>query len=234
MHYNTVTYVALGVAVILSIGGVVSTQDLHVLWDNENSSDYDNNWRYLMDTLRAHGVIVHYVEDTSYFHSEEGVGEGWTNLMAMDMLCLIDLCYYYDAEEKGRIINFARSGGRIVELESSSRFHPYANDLLINSGWRTTMEILDTVNRLLWSDEEAYELTPFPPVTNGFGICKLFRPTAMYCGEHAWPYYIIHGSIPYPVAAISYPFLHEGNCSTYILLVTGVENWNENRRYADE
>lgn len=223
---NLIPQIGMVLGAILLLPVLMFAQD--VLWDNENSADYDWLWSHFMDTLRSHGAMVHYTRDTGgtvYYTSDSGVGEGWENLMDMDMLCVITPCYTYDPETKSRIIEFAHNGGKIVIWTLSDGYPPWTNDLITDSGWQTTMEILDTCHREIWTNEDLFQLIPFSPFTDNVSPFVLFRPPIISCGDHAYPFYILNGDYPYPVAAISYPFLHERNCSSYIILVTGTHRW---------
>lgn len=196
-----------GVSLIILTMNIILAQ--HVLFDHRYHPDVPPDWEmeHFIDTLESHGVTVHYVTI-----------EGWGNLMNMDMLWVYEYPTYFDVIPE--IIEFARNGGKIVLWTVAEPFSHDFNLLLTNSGWQTTMEIQDTFPipcyNLVFSD--------FPPITDGIEPFPLYQPPAIFCGEHAYTIAIESVNLQ-TVAAISYPFRHEGNCSSYVILVTGTSNW---------
>ncbi len=195
-----------------------------LLWDDTNSCNLDWCWSYFLDTLVAHGAETHFVSD-----------EGWDNLMNMDMLWISCGPHLYDYETKSLIIEFAKKGN-VVYWTPSDMFFPSANDLLSDPRWHTTLEIGDSCRYELWTCIDSFQIIPFPPFTNGVNPFILRTPPAISCGENAYPFYVIKGgNTIYPVAAISYPFRQEGNCSTFVILATSTGWWELlNITYPDE
>jgi len=178
-----------------------------VLFDDANNCHHRGIWIYLLDTLSAHGANLHYVAD-----------EGWTNLMDMDMVWLECPTAYYSPTVKAQLQNFSRNGGKIVMGDVNSP--EILNDLLTDPGWQTTMEILDAS-----TSEMISHFYPFPPFTDGVTSLDLSWPRVISCGDNSYPFAFGDAYYSQPVAAISYPFVHEDNCSTFIVLVMGTHSW---------
>jgi len=179
-----------------------------VLFDDVNNCHSRGIWVYLLDTLSAHGANIHYVAD-----------EGWANLNDMDMVWLECPTVSYSAGIKTALQNFARDGGKIVIGEVFHRGSAL-NDLLTDPGWQTTLSILDATTSYIID-----YFYPFSPFTDGVTQLDLSGPAVISCGEHAYPFAFGDAYYSQPVAAISYPFVHEANCSTFIVLVTGTHSW---------
>ena len=195
-----------------------------VLYDNVHACGPDGSWYHFMDTLRSHGATVYRTTDND--------STGWDYLNDMDMFWIGMLRPPYTSSEKADIISFSRNGGKILIFAASDSFSCFLNPLLTDTRWQTGMKIVGWT----WNDRVNY-LIPFPPFTDGIErifvpettLFNLAAPPAISCGEHAYPF-IFSDSIDYePVVAISYPFIHEGNCSSFIVLITGTDwlkYWN--------
>ncbi|MFP4458852.1 MAG: hypothetical protein ACLFSQ_04630 [Candidatus Zixiibacteriota bacterium] len=53
----------------------------------------------------------------------------------------------------------------------------------------------------------------------------LSTPSVLSCGDNAFPFAFADDYYTQPVAAISYPFIEEDNCSTFIVVITGTHSW---------
>ena len=180
-----------------------------ILIDFVNGPSEIDSWAPLIDTLEFYGATVHYVEN-----------ESWVNLLEMDGVWIVCLNTYYDDATKSALQDFSRNGGRIIVYSTDG--HWWTNDLIMDSEWRTTMELLDTMPIGPVSPETSRCIIPLPPLTDGVNSL-LFSgwPYIVHCGEHAFPFVFIDSSCSQSCAAISYPFLHEDNCSSFIVLVLG-------------
>jgi len=182
-----------------------------ILFDDVNNAQSRGDWSHLIDTLENHGVTVHYLAD-----------EGWSSLTNMDMLWLIWGAWPgydgYDDETIQMMIEFCRNGGILVLGQNS--VIDYYNEIILYTGWQTTMEISESplshgeIIRVFW---------PFPPFTAEVDSFRLTGFDIISCGEYAYPF--AFNDSGWAVAAISYPFAYEDNCSSFILLVTGASNW---------
>ncbi len=189
----------------LLISCSISAQD--ILIDDVNTV-WDWDWDTYTDTLTSNGAAIHYVSF-----------EGWTDIMNMDMLWIPKLLNdaYYDSPTKSILQCFVRDGGRIVIWHSDQWTLP-TNDLLTDTGWETTMEIFDMG---IHCQEQIRCTFSFSPFTDNVDSLITIGPTIISCGEHAYPFAFIDSFCSQAIVAMSYPFLHEENCSSYILLVTG-------------
>jgi len=168
---------------------------------------------YLIDTLQEHGAIV-------YLTSE---GE-WTNLMNMNALMVWEVHdSFFTQRDMDEIIEFAGNGGKILMLTGSmtgTDTTELINVFLTDSGWETTMGI----DGIPYPSGYSFFSTPFPPFTNDLDTLELNGPIQIYCGNNAYPFAFAESDTGFPDAAISYPFAYEGNCSSFLVLVTGTHD----------
>ena len=94
------------------------------------------------------------------------------------------------------------------------------NDLLTDPGWNTTLLILTST-----TSSDVNWFYPFHPFTDGVTSLTLNTPRVISCGANAYPFAFGDPYYTQPVAAISYPFKDEDNCSTFVVLVTGTHAW---------
>ncbi len=171
-------------------------------------------WSPYLDTLEAHGATVYRVGGDD--------DEDWAMLPEMDMLFLTEPYYIYSPAKESLMIEFVSQGGKIILWWCSERFPLIGNSLLSNSGWETTTLILDSFAVAIWGSVSLYETYRFPPFSNGVDRGGQFGPTLISCGDNCYPYFILNSQ---PIGVISYPFLHEDNCSSYVLVFTGTQGW---------
>jgi len=171
-----------------------------------------------LDSLRFYGATVNMTIIT-----------GYANIHDMDMYWgTLGGYYTHDYEYESIIVDYARSQGRIVIWAPSSHPDSGLYCLLSNSTWSPTLEILDTfVNR----DVNRDRFFSFQRLDEGIDYIRFYSPLTISCGDHAYPF-VFSDSFPNrwytdPIAAIAYPFLHEGNCESYIMLGTGVHYWQD-------
>jgi len=179
-----------------------------VLFDDANNCHSRGIWVYLLDTLSAHGANIHYVAD-----------EGWANLDSMDMVWIECPTANYSPVIKAQLQNFSRNGGKIVMGDVWQTMNAL-NDLLTDPGWQTTMSILSAN-----TSGNVNSFYPFSPFTDGVTSLDLHNPRVISCGEYSYPFAFGDPYYSQPVAAISYPFQFEDNCTTFIVLVTGTHAW---------
>ena len=194
----------------------------NILYDDE--SDYHsiggvNYWENQIDTLETYGITVHY---TSI--------EGWSNIMNMDMVWIQSPADgdYYSVNEKMILQDYVRNGGRILIGTARDVIvcNDELNDFLEDIGWNTTM--------MLFSEPDYYNRGVFcslfvevSPFTDGVNGILLFAPHIISCGYNCFPFAFADSDVNRPVAAISYPFLNEGNCSSYVVLISGNHYWED-------
>ena len=191
--------------------GISSGQD--ILYDDIIDSHSREEWSNLIDTLTAYGANFHFVAE-----------EGWTNLMNMNALWIESPSDTYSTSLKHLIQNYVRSGGKIILGDALAGNSADLNNLLADTGWQTTMEI-DTDYHPIDIIETIFYFFKIYPFTNGITHLVLREPKMILCGENSFPFAFRDSSYNSPVAAISYPFLHEGNCSSFIVLITGTHIW---------
>ena len=225
MGSKAVTYLACTIlGGMLCYLNIVVGQD--VLFDDIGISReaMDPSWMaHFCDTLDSHGVTIHL---TSV--------ESLTNLMDMDMLWIAwhPPWLFFSQETKDSIIKFARSGGKLVIWTAGDQNHRAYNDLFDEPTWQPTLQIGDT---LVDYYSDTLHLIEFSPFTDNVGFLGLAEPPEILYGEHTYVFGFSGPNYYYPNVAISYPFLHESNCSSYIILVTGTAMWGaDNIRYDGE
>ena len=116
--------------------------------DLSDTGDFSLYWSNQTDTLEAYGVTVH-----------RTTIEGWTGIMEMDMLWLISpffgsgdtsmpyTCTPYSDSTKALMRDFVRFGGNLLICVNGDAYEdegdmPVVNDLLLDSAWETTLEVL--------------------------------------------------------------------------------------------
>jgi len=195
-----------------------------LLWDDVGGSTA-GYWDYFFDTLITYGVEICSVSS-----------EGWTNIMDMDAVwlqCPDSNSYPTDIREI--LIEYARNNGRIIMgewQELSPRIHRTAlHPLLIDPRWQTTMEITDTFPMGGLGTAYFDDILPFLPFTDGISVIGLGDVSVITCGTHAYPIVCADSTCTTAVVAISYPFLHEGNCTTYTVLIINGEELDSNEAF---
>ena len=178
-----------------------------VLFDDVNSCHPLDIWVWLLDTLENHGATIHLVSD-----------EGWFHLDDIEMIWIECPMSNYSPAVKSALFDFARNGGKIVmgDVQDPTPL----NDLLTDDGWTTTMHIVDT-----HLPEHIEYFYPFPPFTDGVDYIELSWPRMIHCGHNAYPFAFADMYYSQPVAAVSYPFKDEENCSSFVVLVMGTHSW---------
>ncbi|RKZ29499.1 hypothetical protein DRQ33_08750, partial [bacterium] len=96
------------------------------------------------------------------------------------------------------------------------------NYLLLNSMWCTGITLIDSTLDIIVAIDHFIE---FPPFTNEINRLFLAEPNVIICGENAYPFAFLNDSNLIPIAAISYPFLQENNCSSFVIFATGIHCW---------
>jgi len=198
-----------------------------ILLDDVNYIHPMEDYEYLFDTLSAHGLNIHFVSE-----------EGWGNLINMDAIWIGDAREYYNYETKTDIQNYSRNGGKIFVGKPNGEMM-YINDFLMDFGWRTTLSIYRRTPGDLGHYDTTCYILPLQPLTDEIELFVLENTELIDCGYNAFPF-AFYKCDPYRVvAAISYPFLHEGNCSSYVIILTGIHSWEtrfeiipENYRFA--
>jgi len=167
-------------------------------------------WYPFIDTLETNAVNVHY---TSI--------EGWDNLNEMDMLwlCLFHVPDYdtLTYEQVTEIVEYVRNGGKLVVFFIDEQVH-FINCLLMDPRWNTTMEVEDVG---LYAGFRLCCVHTFSPFTDNVDSIKLSLPTYIDCGENAFQIAAVDSACTTTVIAMSFPFLSEGNYSSFVFVITG-------------
>jgi len=187
----------------------------NVLFDDYNDFHDASEWSWLIDTLIHHGANVAFTSDV-----------GWSTLSDMKLVWIKHPYLYYTEEEKGLLVNYSRNGGRIFIGGSQTYDATFIlNDLLSEYTWEPTMQM---GNQLTMPGNYPIEfITDFSPFTDNIEDLDLFVPRPIECGENAYPFAFFDSAHTEPVAAISMPFNSEGNCDSYIILVTGTHSFED-------
>ena len=216
--------------IALCIPNVLLTQD--ILLDDFSFWAPRSQLEVILDSLEYRGINLHY--------TSEG---GWADLNDMDALWIhhFDSHILYDEFQISEIIEFAQNGGRIAIFVVGDTSNKYINPLLTDQRWEPTM----FVGNVWGSDPEGVNWIEinswyqFPPFTNGIEPTGLQWGPIIICGDNAYPWAFLNypWTLPeysHPIAAISYPFVYEENCSSFIVLVTGTGPWEANPFMHDE
>lgn len=206
MNRLFVTCVAIG---LLNLINMLPAQSL--VFNNEtNTAITEIPWPYV-DSLESHGIEIHYISEL-----------GWSNISNMDLLWIPDIRGYYSVGIKSIITEFSRNGGKILiwHHESSDIMNLYLNELLNDSGWETTMFVSDL---FMYRPEYVWCIRDISPFTENIDSIHLMGPTEIDCGDNAFPITQLDSNCTISVGALSYPFLAEDNCSSYIVLLTGAD-----------
>ncbi len=170
-------------------------------------SDYF--WSHLVDTLEMHWVEVY--SETRWPNLE--------NITKLWFQCPVNIPRdsFLDT-----LIDFVRNGGNVVFGDATSGNSEILNQILTDEHWQTDLEL---TNELIHIDTIAYFYF-FPPFTNS--VCTVQMTDARkinIIGDNAFPFAFADSERNFPIAAISYPFWCEGNCSSYVILMTGTHSW---------
>ncbi len=188
---------------------------IDILYDDiRDEHDPYHYWQCIMDTLATYGISVHY---TSV--------EGWGNIMNMDVVWLQSPIPgdYYSPTEKAILQSYCRYGGKIfmapIRNECIDTTSYVIDDLLSDYGWETSI-------KLIYGTYESRGVfcslfVELPPITNGVHGIVLYAPQLLSCGENCYPLVFADNSPNEIVGAISFPFLEEGNCSSFVFVLAG-------------
>jgi len=186
-----------------------------VLFESELGCGADE-WDYQQwfDTLESHGATVDWTQNVGY--SNMDIYEMyWGQIGALP------------GEIRNIVVEYTRLGGHVVIWHWGA---PYPNcpelcSLLIDTAWSSTIAIEDShvFNQIdrFFSFYRLVENVEYMRVSSGLTVT---------CGNHAYPFIFSDTSdidiYTDPIAAISYPFIQEGRCGSYIMLVTGTRYWD--------
>ena len=180
-----------------------------------------HSWKHFIDSLTSRGIQLYYTSEV-----------GWNILDQMDVLWLVVPDSNYDTDKKEKIVNFCRNGGRVILFDALAHM-PYAlNDLLLYPKWSPNV-VYDTSNCARAIDDRQLGgcHTDFGNLDTINSIQYILSDTTydyifvncilpLKCGNNAIPFAYYND---YPVAAISFPFLSEGNCSSFVFVFTGTD-----------
>ena len=182
----------------------------NVLFEDQYTCLTPGNWDHFVDTLEAHGAIVYRASES-----------GRDILMDMDMLMLIAPHHtlFEDSVYYPEIFEFVRGGGNVLIWIGRDAYHYLLNQLLNDTEWRTTTEIQDTNDCPIIK-----YIIPFSPFTNGYDSL-IIDGAYLFCGDYSFPFAFVDSSywgFEEPMVTIIYPFSFEGNCSSFVLITSGV------------
>ena len=121
--------------------------------------------------------------------------------------------------------NYSRNGGKIViaEIEEYVDDVHVLNEVFEYPGWQPTMLMSDSTVSI--GSHRFHYFYQFSPFTNGVDTITVEVAPKIICGEHAFPFLFTDSTYSDALAAISYPFAHELNCSSFIVIMTGTCTW---------
>jgi hypothetical protein len=204
-----------------------------ILFDDlSDIHDPEEAWSYQFDTLATYGVEIHYTSN-----------ENWSNIMDMEMVWIQSPHpdSIYSDEEVSLFQAYVRNGGKILigiaKDYGPGLMEPY-NRLLGDTGWQTTMGLFNLPDYCTYGEFQTVAIgslfAELPPITNSVNTARFFAPAGISCGYNAFPFAFAQNYYDRPVTAISFPFFEEGNCSSYVILVSGNHEWeNVSVAYAE-
>ncbi len=198
------------VAIIILLQ-VIASFAQNVLFDDENYEQSIWDFSHLIDTLESHGAVMHFVSVEGFDHLEE-----------MDLYWVCAPGWEYSGGSyPPELIEFCRNGGNILIFAVSDSFAPTINPFLADTNWRTSLQVQ---NRTLW--ERAKCAFPFSPFCDNVDSLSLTGPPRIccFCAENAFPILVLTSDDTSAVCAMSYPFAHEGNWESFLILLTG-DTW---------
>ncbi len=194
-----------------------------ILWDNINAMGDVNHWFYTIDTLASYGVEMCTL---SYY--------GWDDLSEIDAVWIQAPLDSYSVEIQNKLIEFTNEGGRLVIGEwRECGWHvghncDVMNTLLMNSNWNTNLEITDTIDTEGIGCHFYFDIFSFPPITNEICSVGIGHGEKIECGNSAYPIILSDSTYEAAVSAISYPFLFEGNCYSFVTIYADGEQLDFN------
>ena len=205
MNNKRITYAIVSIY-LLTV--VIIGQSL--VFDNTHSVFTEMFWPY-QDSLEAYEIEIQYLSEN-----------GWSALNNTDLFWIPDLWETYTTTEKNLILDFSRNGGKVLIWwhHCSNEMNIKLNDLLLYPGWDLSMSVSDLDLR---GPEYIWCIRHIIPFTERIDSVKLQAPTKIECGHNIYPFMLLDSSCTIPVAAISFPFLSEGNCSSFVVLITGAD-----------
>ncbi len=208
---------------IISFAMIMRGQD--VLEEDIFSQTHWFDVTHMEDTLRNHGCTIHFTTGQ----------EGRSSLMEMDIFWIMQLKdsippylgFPYTQEEVESIVHFSQQGGTILFFPANwmQPVEAVDNGLLYDSRWKTTVYV-ENSNPLPDEGRDIYDIFVFSPITDFVDSMRnenTIKPIT--CGNHAYPFVFLENEYFLPIAAISYPFLHQGNYESKILIAVGSHMW---------
>ena len=179
-----------------------------ILFDDINCCHDLSFWTQLIDSLESNGAYIHYLSR-----------EGWSYIDSADMLWLMGPLRIYSDRIKELILNYLHKGGKIFIGDISCGNPAAINDLLKYPSWRTSLVIDESIAMPICIADIIAEIEP---LTNDLNYLLLDYIRKIHCGENSFPFLFVDKNTI--VAAVSYPFLDEGNCN-FLILATGLHIW---------
>ena len=192
-----------------------------VLFDDLHAPHPYDEWQDWIDTLESHGITVKLTTN---------VGITLDTLLKFDVVWIIHPnAYYYTSvyDFFDTVKQYWKyNNKKIVFWDGTDRppspfavfFNPY-------------VAIGDTIPRsIIISRRGAITYFNFFGLTLGFDSTKWDDiPVSLECGNNAYPYIFADSGREYPIAAIIYPYVENGNCN-YMLIGTGMHYYEYSDR----
>ena len=169
-------------------------------------------YNYIFDTLHSHDVVIHFVSR-----------EGYINLEKMSLFWALMPGDTFSDSEKVCLIDYVKHGGKILFWAANYYLgHFWAvKDLIYDDRWKVDIDLTE-----IRPYHDAIFIK-FPPFSNGLEGDTIFvqRPRHLELGNNAYPFIFPVNDSIHVLAAISYPFLQENNCKGFIVVYSGVHNF---------
>ena len=202
---------------------------------------HEPNFYTIYDTLNNYGVNIDF-NDSIY----------WENVSNYDAIWIFEpkvftnppqLCITFDEIEV--LKKFIKFGGNIFIGDSRNSVSADDDSLIPRPlPYNILFRLLGTSmsKKIVYPgfvpDVSCNIFFNFPPFTNDIDSIILQAPASIECGNDCYPFVFLADTFyyrdtvlfdtPYDtiiVSAISYPFIKENNCSSFVIFVSGIHDW---------
>jgi len=208
--FSMVKNITVFLAIFFIAAAVLGVRD--ILFEDQYVCFIEGEFEYFLDTIRTHGGNIHYASDGA-----------WSSLDNMDAILLCEMHGSFPVERIPTIIQFSREGNPIYNICTARYLWELTDSVW---GWNTGIEIGDSC---VYNYIEYF--FSFHPFTYGLelpdfdGLC-LQSPDSIKTGDNAYPFLFTDPDYSEIVGAISYPFIQEGNCVSYVFVLRGAHRWS--------
>jgi len=216
------------------------------LYSQYNLMYFDRGWHEpnfytIYDTLNNYGVNIDF-NDSIY----------WENVSNYDAIWIFEpkvftdppqLCITFDEIEV--LKKFIKFGGNIFIGDSRNSVSADDDSLIPRPlPYNILFRLLGTSmsKKIVYPgfvpDVSCNIFFNFPPFTNDIDSIILQAPASIECGNDCYPFVFLADTFYYRdtvlfdtlydtiiVSAISYPFIKENNCSSFVIFVSGIHDW---------